>query len=401
MNKSRIITFLVFVMLLSFALLVGGTMPYFLLYFFLLIFIIPLIHILINLIFLKGFVSLPKESLFSGETITIDYEVTNNSLLPLTYLEIQSNITKSLTGIDSPNLILSLGKKESFNKTETLTLKRRGFYELGEIEVHIRDVFGIFHLKKKISSDASLLVYPEIINLSTFQAASTHQLGELLVADSSFQDKNRVSTIREYKEGDRVQSIHWKLSAKSEMPIVKEFENRGDTHISIFIDNYKEIFKQDVDRRIEDKVVEAALSIVNYSLNHTIQVELITQNNKSHLHLEGEQVSHIKPFLEALARFKGDGALDFKSFITPKFDSIKRGSTVVIITPNLDAKIGAIGISLMMKNLSPLFIGITDIKNRTGYIDQEIENRLKQEGIPVYILDYNTDIKELLEVHYG
>ena len=55
---------------------------------------------------------------------------------------------------------------------------------------------------------------------------------------------------------------------------------------------------------------------------------------------------------------------------------------------------GALGIYLRMKNLYPLFIVITDNEKETGYIDGQIENRLKSEDIPVYWLDYKTNIKD-------
>ena len=42
---------------------------------------------------------------------------------------------------------------------------------------------------------------------------------------------------------------------------------------------------------------------------------------------------------------------------------------------------GALGIYLRMKNLYPLFIVITDNEKETGYIDGQIENRLKSEDI--------------------
>ena len=42
-----------------------------------------------------------------------------------------------------------------------------------------------------------------------------------------------------------------------------------------------------------------------------------------------------------------------------------------------------------------------DMENRTGYIDSKIEHRLIQEGIPVYLIDYTTSIKHILEEGNG
>lgn len=398
MVKHKIIPSLAFLIILSYVILVGGTMPYFLLYVFLLVFLLPLIHSLITLISLKGYVKIPSKALYSGEKITIEYQVKNRSFFRISYLEIHSDIANQLTGVESPKVTMLLDKKASYTHKETILLKRRGYYQVGGIIVTIKDVFGFYSFKKKISSNTSLLVYPQTINLSTFKITTSHQTGEAIVQNSFFQDKSRIDSLREYREGDSVKAIHWKLSAKKDNPIVKDYENRGDTYATIFLDNYRKLFKNDVERRLEDKVASAALSIVNYCLDQSIEVSLETQNEQGLIEVQGHLKSDYKPFLEALAKFKGNGPLSFKSILEPRIETLQRSSTVVIITTNFDKEIGAQGIQLKMKNFNPLFIVITDMDNKTGHIDRTVEKMLNQEGIPTYVLDYNTSIKEALEV---
>lgn len=400
MNNIKIIIPLILI-LLSFVLFVGGTMPYFLFYIFLLTIIIPLFHTLVTLIRLKGSVQVPKGALFTEDKISIEYEVRNRSHFSIPYLEIHSNISKELTGMHLTKTLLALQKKGSFTRREDITLRRRGYYELGEINVRITDVFRLYSFTKRIKSNTSLVVYPRPVNLSTFEITANEQSGELLIHNSAFQDKSRIDSLRDYREGDSVKSIHWKLTAKKDSPIVKEYENRVDTNAIIFIDNNKLFFKKDVDRHLEDKAVDIAISIVNYCLNQNIEVTLETQKEESYIEVNGRQKSDIKPFLDTLARFRGNGEKDIKSLLSLKIETIKKGSTIILITPNLDKTAGTIGIQFKMKNLNPLFIVVTDINNKNGYVDLTIENRLKQEGIPVYILDHNTSIKEALEVSYG
>lgn len=401
MNNLKIGISLVFIMLLTFVILVGGTMPYFLFYIFLLTFILPLIHSLVTLNKLHASIKIPSESLFTGDTINIEYRVENRSIFNIPYMEIQSDITRQLAGKDISKVLLALDKKKSFNNKESIILKRRGYYQLGELNVTIRDVFRFYSFKKKIVSNTSLLVYPETINLSTFEITAGLQAGELLIHNSSFQDKSRVSSLRDYREGDSVKSMHWKLSARKDNPIVKDYESRVDTNAVIFMNNYQLLFKKDVDRRLEDKAADIALSIINYCLNNSIEISLETQNEENYIEIQGQQNSDLKPFLEGLARFSGNGSLDIRSLLMLRIDTIKKGSTVIIITPNLDKSMGTNAIELKDKNLNPLLIIVTDMSNKTGYIDLTIKKRLNQEGIPVYILDHKTSVKETLEVHHG
>ena len=89
---------------------------------------------------------------------------------------------------------------------------------MGEIDLTIKDAFGFFSIKKKISSTTSLLIYPEIIGLTTFKISTSQQAGDLLIRDSSFQDKSRIYSLREYLEGDSIKSIHWRLTARKTLP---------------------------------------------------------------------------------------------------------------------------------------------------------------------------------------
>lgn len=296
MSNVKISIPLILVILLVFVLLTGGTMPYFLFYVFMLTVLIPLIHCLITLLGLEGYVKIPQESLFTGDIIDIEYQIVNKSILRIPYMEIQKDIIGQLTGESTSKTILSLEKKESYTHRDNIVLKRRGYYKFGEVNVKICDVFKFFSFKKKIASPASLIVYPEIIKLSTFNITANQQSGELSIYNSAFQDKSRVVSLRDYREGDSIKSIHWKLSAKKGSPIVKDYENRVDTNAVIFIDNSKILFENDVDRNLEDTAVNIAISIIDYYLNQNIEIRLETQDDKSYIEIQSQQKSDLKPF---------------------------------------------------------------------------------------------------------
>ena len=62
---------------------------------------------------------------------------------------------------------------------------------------------------------------------------------------------------------------------------------------------------------------------------------------------------------------------------------------------------GTLGIYLKTKGLKPLFILALDRKNNIGYLESSVDMGLKEEGIPLYLLDYHTSIKEALEGKNG
>lgn len=391
-NKFHIILFTI---LLAYALLVGGTMPYFLLYTYSLFLLIPLIHILIILAKLEIDIKLPDGALYAGDQINIDYKIDNNTFFHIPYLEIHSHIAKEITKRMPEKIVKSLKPHELYVYSETINLNRRGYYEMGSVEVVISDVFGIFSLEKTYSSRASLLVYPEAIKLSYFPINSVEQMGELPIEDMLFQDRSRIDNLREFREGDSIKSIHWKLSAKLDDLIIKEYEKRGDAKVAIFVDNFKEHFKGDIYRSLEDKIVDIALSIVNYSISQNIPVGFYTQNNGNIVQLEGQAPSDSKIFLEFLAYFKANGEIDFQNFLLANMDYLEKDINIIIITPNLDKNMGALGIYLKSKGLKPLFLVVLNSKNDLGYLDLNVNMGLKEEGIPLYLLDHGDNIRTL------
>ncbi len=391
----------VFMFLLSFALFVGGLVPYYLFYIFILVVLIPLIHNIITLIRIDGQVKIPEGSLYTKDEIDIEYRVENNSRLSIPYLEIDSSITRLLTGRKPEKTVLSLRPKSGFTNKERIKLNKRGYYPLGQINVNIRDVFNFYSFQKSITSNASLLVYPEIINLTSLKITANFKSGELLTEKSLYQDHSNINTLRDYRQGDPIKSIHWKLTAKKDSPIVKEYEHRVDTNTMIFLDNESSLFAGDVDRRLEDKSVDVSLSIINYCLNNNMEVVLETQDEDRLIHLEGNQKSDLKPYVEELTRFSANGTMDISSLILAQIDTIKKGSTLIIISPILDKSRASLGVELRLKSINPIFIILTDDENKTGYIDPVIEGRMKEEGIPIYVIDYETSIKGALEVHNG
>lgn len=400
MLKKNILFLALFLFAFSSVILVGGTIPYFIFYVILFSFLLPLVHTLISLRKIKGLINIPSGSLYKDEDININYNVENTGFLSIPYLEIENQISKELTRRETKKTIISLDKDENYTKRETIHLDRRGYYDLVAIKVKIKDVFGIYSFKKTISNASSLLVYPKTIELSNFNLISSHIPGELLVRDSTFKDTSSIESFRDYRPGDSIKSIHWKLTGKADSPIVKEYENSGDINTAILLDNSSKNFKDDIDRRLEDKSVDTALSIVTYCLSQNLNISIETQDIKKQIKIKGEEDGDLKPFLEMFARLKGNGYHDFESLISNKIDFLSENSTLILISPSLTKEIGSKIMEIKMKSINIIFILISDITKKTGKLDLDVEKRLHQESIPLYIIDYNSSIKDVLEAHH-
>ncbi len=382
--------------------MVGGRVPYFLLYTSVLVLLIPLLHCLIGIIFLRGKVRLPEIEMMAGEEVKIRYEFENPLSLTFPILEFENNIAYRLTGKREKKEIFHMEKKDYYEGATIVSCRRRGYYQAGEVKLYIRDIFNIFSLHKTIVTPLSFKVYPKITPLKSFKIQASQYMGELIVKDPLFQDYSSLSDLRTYQEGDPIKKIHWKASAKSDDLIVKNYEERGDNEVVLVIDSNKESYAGDKEYWIEDKLVETCATIVDYCLKQNINVTLYQQQHDNIIETKGNNPGLLKKFMDDITAFHPNGSFTLQQNIKKITSYIKSGVTLFVLTPQLNKQIGAQAIDMRMRNISPVYI-ILGSKKENPVVwnnNKEVAKALEGESIPTYMIDIEQDIREALEGKY-
>lgn len=120
------------------------------------------------------------------------------------------------------------GEGENENKFEYV--KNVRFYGTGKYivtlkKVRLYDMTGLFYSNLRVNKTTQIQVLPKLYDMPVqVTARIKYFYGESDVYDehSPGYDNTELFQIRTYQRGDRVQSIHWKLSAKQEEIVVKE-----------------------------------------------------------------------------------------------------------------------------------------------------------------------------------
>ena len=177
MHKVKFSYLLVLLLSLAFAFLVGGSMPYFLLYIVILSFLIPIFHLLLSLIGLKSKLATDKTQIYAGESITLKYKIRNKNFFTIPVLETIINIDENLKNKNIIYKKLSLNPLEETIFKETLCFERRGFYENISFKIKISDIYSLFKLNKTINNNLNIIVYPNIIELDSFAIRTNKTFG--------------------------------------------------------------------------------------------------------------------------------------------------------------------------------------------------------------------------------
>ncbi len=101
------------------------------------------------------------------------------------------------------------------------------------------DCLGLFRLKKRWKETLQFMVFPSCYETNIKVGVRTR----LFLSDGSWyhprtggDDPAEVLKLREYRQGDRMNRIHWKLSAKNEELIVSEMSMPMGCNVVIFLD---------------------------------------------------------------------------------------------------------------------------------------------------------------------
>ena len=132
-----------------------------------------------------------------------------------------------------------------------------GVFENAVLKLRFCDPLGLFRFSHKVRRPLSVLVLPRLIPLPP--SSSLRQEEEALpnAPESNERGVSSVAGVRDYVPGDPLRSIHWKLTAKWNHLMVKEFDFLKQDRERVFIDRYSP--KPDLART--DCLIETAAAL--------------------------------------------------------------------------------------------------------------------------------------------
>jgi hypothetical protein len=271
-----------------------------------------------------------KKKVNKGETIHYAIELANNT--PLLYVPLTVNYTGSdllFKGntFDRDPRILYPFKDDSIH--QTLECRYRGTYHIGLDSITIRGFFGLFERNFKSIETHHITVYPQI---HEFKRTSIRQsISESSESILSFdkQNKSNFSEVRPYIAGDNLSKIHWKLSAKKDEWMTKEYEGNVNHHVKLFVNNHLMALENSLNIIIQDHLIESVVALSKHFLDNSISSEMIWHQNQNK-HLKGATPHEFGPFFDTLANMTFENTNDKIASMLLK-ETSDRGDKAMIV----------------------------------------------------------------------
>ncbi len=228
-----------------------------------LLLVIEVVEVVYRMFTIKVSLQIPITMAEQNMPVSVIFAVKNHSPFPTGRLDIRMSIRNSLAKKGKTHWMSLPGVKKGKSKHDfQVVLYAAGSHEVELIKVRIYSVLGLVSLTKKCRDFGNILILPEIHATQIGVSEATHTF----MGDSDYYDEFRPGhdpaetlEIRPYRPKDKLQSIHWKLSAKTEDLMVKEQSTPKACAIVLLLD-----LRPLSDREMADSVaafIELAASI--------------------------------------------------------------------------------------------------------------------------------------------
>ncbi|MFC1838727.1 DUF58 domain-containing protein [Thermodesulfobacteriota bacterium] len=175
---------------------------------------------------------------------------------------------------------------------------RRGSLVLKGLSISCTDPFGLVRSFIHVPVRQSFFVLPKRYDVPSLQLPGTRKFhsGGLALA-SSVGDSEEFMSMRDYRPGDPLRKIHWKSWAKTDRPIVKEYQDEFFVRHALILDTFQGV---EYGEAFEEAVSVAASFACSIQTQESL-LDLMFVGTEAYCFTSGRGISYTDRMLEILS----------------------------------------------------------------------------------------------------
>jgi len=179
------------------------------------------------------------------------------------------------------------------------TPARRGYIYFEKTAIATTDPMGLCYAQKTLLLKNKLLVLPRLYQTPALDLPGhrLYQAGGSNKASLSGDSQEFVS-LREYRPGDPLKSIHWRSYARHGVPVVKEYQDEYFVRYGLLLDTYLD---SSCDQESFEDAVSIAASFMAGQRQQDTLMDLMFIGSRAYRYTSGKSHHHINSILEVLA----------------------------------------------------------------------------------------------------
>ncbi|SDA17087.1 Uncharacterized conserved protein, DUF58 family, contains vWF domain [Ruminococcus sp. YE71] len=179
---------------------------------------------------IRAELALPLNSGSAGQNIPVNVNITNHSIIPVPCAEITlSYIISSSGSREKVKISTPIFPKNTQRLETTFSSAHLGSVVVKVEKIKIFDILRLTRMKlskKQIAcTNNEIMILPETLELANpvHDYSDSGLDSDVYSQDKPGDDPSEIFALREYADGDKLSRIHWKLTAKTDTLMVKDY----------------------------------------------------------------------------------------------------------------------------------------------------------------------------------
>jgi uncharacterized protein (DUF58 family) len=257
--------------------------------------------------------------------------------------------------------VITLAPMENRKFDFSVRFDHIGTYSAGLKKIIIHDLLGLFSYTVENKRIYRVSVAPKIFDVASLDISDTALTDSERMIVTTINDGADYMGVREYAWGDPMKTIHWKLSARSDVYLTKQFESYGVVGITILPDFFSPKYDSDTLMTNFDAIVETALSIARYAEKSGMEYEIVYTDKYGDRHRvhAGIGADYITMINDMPNISTTEGRHTGTELLREEGGSRHAHGNVVYITANVTDEVTDILLGLKGRSKNPLLFAVT------------------------------------------
>ncbi len=208
-----------------------------------------------------------RRSCERGEAVGLSVTLSNASILPHPRVVVCFYITDLFGEYDAMRtMTVPLGPREASTFSFDANFTHLGRYFAGVDHVQLTDLFGLFSCTVQNAHRRQVIVRPRLFDLREVDISEAEEESASMVKPITA-DGTDYASVREYRFGDPLKTVHWNLTARSATGTMytRLFETYVTPSVSVVIDPFSHAEDREVLMSLFDGMMEGASSLSRFA----------------------------------------------------------------------------------------------------------------------------------------
>ena len=206
-----------------------------------------------------------------GDRIVVVVTIHNDGTIRVPWVLAEDSLPGDPLRFEHPRLkvrgkraaITSVGGGDDVTLKYSLECLARGYFQIGPLVLESGDLFGLHRRFRVVADPKFVLVYPRIVPLTGYDLASRRPIGDVRMTYRLFEDPTRIAGVRPYEQGDPLNRIHWRATARTGTLHSKINEPSTLSGITVLLDLHRAGYPKRGEPVRSELAITAAVSLAN------------------------------------------------------------------------------------------------------------------------------------------